>query len=328
MKNKLIITISLLFLILINESYANDLKQFYQCENYHSINIEKIATGHDVVAVTLNGVNSRFIIDTGAKATVIDNKLLSKYKIDRRTVIEKEEAAGAAGKILIYKYPLDSLRINSYNIQIPTIYSTDLSQVINGLGFTTGMWVDGIIGQDVLLAHSGIIDSFNKQLLIQPDSTTLNNCEKKSILRNIFENRGYQAIALNVLNTNLATFTVSINDEQGDFILDSGAGSGILNQDSLSKFHLSEKDFISSRQSTGAGGAITLQIINLDSIKINSLNYDIATINSLDLSAVVKELKTRSKALIHGVIGQDLLQKYQAIISFHDNTLYLKPDEL
>ena len=326
MKNKLFISITLLFLITFNESDANDLKQFYQCENYHSINIEKIATGHDVVAVTLNGVNSRFIIDTGAKATVIDDRLLSKYNIDRSTILEKEEAAGAAGKILIKKYPLERLEISSYNIQIPTIYSTDLSQVINGLGFTTGVWVDGIIGQDVLLAHSGIIDSFNKQLLIQPDTSSFNNCEKTSILRSIFENKGYQAIALNVLSTNLATFTVNINDEKGEFILDSGAGTGILNQNSLSKFHLNENNIISSRQSAGAGGAITLQIVNIDSLKINSTNYDIATISSLDLSAVIKEVKTRSEAVIHGVIGQDLLQKYQAIISFHDNTLYLKSD--
>ena len=42
------------------------------------------------------------------------------------------------------------------------------------------------------------------------------------------------------------------------------------------------------------------------------------------LPYIVKEVKECSQAGIHGVVGQDLLQKYHAIISFHDNRLYLK----
>ena len=315
-----------IFMALVNPVwlFADDLSGFHQCENYQSINLEKIPTGHDVIDVTLNGVNSRFILDTGAKASVIDERLLSKYLIDKTTIIEKEKTAGAAGKILIYKYPLDSLLFNSLKIKTPTIYSTDLSQVINGIGLSTGVWVDGIIGQDVLLAHDGIIDSTNKQLLLKPHLERQNKCDNKLQLKNILKNHGYSAVPFKLLSINLVTIDLTINHETGEFILDSGAGSGIINQDSLSKFHLNQSNVISSRQSTGAGGVITLQTIGVNSFEINSKIYAIDTINSLDLSAVVQELKDKSDAQIHGVVGQDLLQKYQAIISYHDNTLYLK----
>jgi predicted aspartyl protease len=301
---------------------ADDLDKFYQCEIYQAIAIKKLSTGHDVIAATLNGVNAKFVIDTGAKMSVINERLLSKYSIDRKSMLSKEKAAGAAGEVVAELYPLNSLYFKENKIQIPTIASTELSQVINGLGYSTGVWVDGIIGQDVLLAHAGIIDSSNKQLLIKTTFKNQKNCQGS--LEQILVKKGYQKISLKLLSMNLATLNLSINNKQGEFILDSGAGDGIININSMTKFDLSKDTIIGTRQSSGAGGAFTLQILKIDSFKIDSKPYDIESINALDLSAVVKDVKEHSQADVHGVVGQDLLQKYHAIISFYDNTLYLR----
>jgi hypothetical protein len=150
---------------------ADELDDFYQCENYRSVAIEKLSTGHDVIAVTLNGVNAKFVLDTGAKISVINERLLSKYSIDRKLILSKEKATDAAGEILVKIYNLESLYFAGNKIDIQTIATTDLSQIISGLGLSRGVWVDGIIGQDVLLAHASIIDSNNKQLLIKTAST-------------------------------------------------------------------------------------------------------------------------------------------------------------
>ena len=270
---------------------ADDLEKFYLCENYQSIAIEKLSTGHDVIAVTLNGVNAKFVLDTGAKMSLINKYFLSKYSINKKLMLSKEKAAGAAGENLAELYPLNSLYFEDNKIQVKTIAATELSQIINGLGYTTDVWIDGIIGQDVLLEHSGIIDSSNKKLLIK---------------------------------TNLAILNLSINNKHGEFILDSGAGSSMVNENSMSKFGLSKNSIVDSRQSSGAGGAFTFQTLEIDSFEINSKPYDIATINALDLSAVIKEVKEHSQVDAHGVIGQDLLKKYGSIISFYDNRLYLK----
>jgi len=301
---------------------AEDLDKFYQCENYQAIAIEKLSTGHDVIAATLNGVNAKFVVDTGAKMSVINKHLLSKYSIDRSSMLSKEKGAGAAGDVVAELYPLDSLYFKENKIQIPTIASTELSQIINGLGYSTGVWVDGILGQDVLLKHAGIIDGSNNQLLIKVNSKGKRNCEVK--LENLLMNKGYHAVELKLLSTDLAMLNLSINNKQGEFILDSGAGDGIINKNSMAKFDLSN-EVIDTRESSGAGGVFTLQTLRINSFKIDSIAYDIESINALDLSAVVNEVKEISQVDVHGVVGQDLLQKYSSVISFYDNTLYLKP---
>ena len=306
------------------QNFADELSQFYKCNNYQSINIEKLVSGHDVIAVNLNGVNSKFIIDTGAKMTVINERLISKYNIKQDSFIKTEEAAGAAGFINIKIYDLKDLKIGNQKIHINEVASTDLTQVINGLGFTSGVWVDGIIGQDVLLAHAGIIDNPNNKLLLKASPNHEESCI--SDYKKVLENSNYQAINIKLLNIGLATLQMTINNESGEFILDSGARGTMINTESLKQFQFNDASVVDSRQSAGAGGAITLKTIKLDSLKINSISYAIPTIYSLDLSDVIEGIKSRSQADVHGVLGQDILQKYSSIISFYDNTVYLKPD--
>ena len=317
-------TIILIFILSPNLVFADKLNSFYQCHGYESIAIEKIATGHDVIAVNLNGVHSKFIVDTGAKMTVLNERLMQKYNINVESFISKEKAAGAAGLITVKRYDLQSLYLNGQKTGLKTIATTDLSQVINGFGFTTGVWVDGIVGQDVLLEHSGIIDNHNKKLMLKFDAQSNKKCSDN--FKNILENDGYQAISLKMLNIDLTSLELTINGHIGEFILDSGAGASMVTLNSLEHFQLTNNKVIGSRQSSGAGGAIIIESLPLDSLKIQSTDYVLPSIDSLDLSAVVKEVKNASNADIHGVVGQDLLQKYSSIISFHDNTLYLKPD--
>jgi predicted aspartyl protease len=311
-------------LIVPNYSVASDLKSFYQCEGYEPVALTKLSTGHDVISVELNGVDARFVLDTGAKISIIDARFLDKYRIDQNSKIGDEVGAGAAGKILLQTYPLESMRINNHTLDVSKIGTVELSQIINGLGRSTGVWVDGIIGQDVLLTHFGIVDNRRKKLFLKPKSQHKNGCGNQLQLKTILGNKGYHAIPLPIISLGLATIKVAINDEPGEFILDSGAGSVIVNSGSLAKFNLHNHRALSSQSSSGAGGAFTLKTIELESIQIGKKDYEVNSINTLDLSTVVNEVKTRSGIETQGVIGQDFLQKYRSIISFHDNVLYLK----
>jgi predicted aspartyl protease len=306
-------------------SLADELQAFYQCEGYEPVAITKLPTGHIVISAELNGVKSRFVLDTGAKFSVINTQLLAKYHIDQNSIIGEETAAGAAGEILVQTYALDSMRINGHNLDVTVIGTTDLSRVIDGLGRITGVWVDGIIGQDVLSTHFGVIDNPRKKLFLKPKLQHTNVCGDQLELRKILRYSAYQAIPLTILSMDLATIKVAINDVPGEFILDSGAGAVVVDNGSLAKFNLDSHRVLSSESSSGAGGAFTLKVIDFEFIQMGTNNYQMDSIRSLDLSAVVNDVKIRSDTKIQGVMGQDLLQKYRSIISFHDNILYLKP---
>jgi len=140
-----------------------DLGKFLGKNGYVSVQMQKLITGHLYTEATLNGVKGRFILDTGAGATVIE--LTRKDKFKMTAVESKDKATGAGGtgmqvqesgknKISLgdYTYNNDTLRLMSLD---------HVNQVLKSLGIEE---MDGVIGADILTAGNAVID-YTKMVL-------------------------------------------------------------------------------------------------------------------------------------------------------------------
>ena len=86
----------LLLLIVSAPAFAqsNDLQEFLLKKGYVAIKLNKLIIGHLYMEGTLNGVKGKFILDSGAGATVIDEKAKDKFKLNT----DKGDNVKAAGQ--------------------------------------------------------------------------------------------------------------------------------------------------------------------------------------------------------------------------------------
>lgn len=167
--NKILVLVSLLFapFVYAEERANKDLGSFLKTKGYSAIDLKKIDTGHETLTVTINGKTGTFILDSGAGATILHADNIAKFDIDESKQQGSESGVGAGGDIDIGVYPIDSFKLNGVEFVLPEINVTDLEYVVDAVAEVTGDIIDGVVGQDILTAHEGIIDVANSKLYLK-----------------------------------------------------------------------------------------------------------------------------------------------------------------
>ena len=122
-----------------------------------------IETNHIIIDCKINGVNGKFILDTGASSSCID--LLSADKFSLSFEKFKEKTSSATN---IIKETFQSKK-NTFEIAglIKTNFELilfDMKQINDSLNEKEISNIDGIIGGDFLVEYNVVIDYKNKLL--------------------------------------------------------------------------------------------------------------------------------------------------------------------
>lgn len=164
-KNNMKAKILMLFVLLATNLCAQefDLGKVLKKEKYSSIQLEKFISGHLHLTMKINGVEGRFILDTGAGATVIEKSIYEKFKL----AVEDSgtKASGAGGTNLDLKQSAgNDVVIKGVKKKDITLYIMDLSHVNDAMEKMDIEPVDGVIGADLLKEYGMIIDYPNLML--------------------------------------------------------------------------------------------------------------------------------------------------------------------
>ncbi len=124
---------------------------------FTAVPMTELTSGHHLVEASLNGRTGRFVVDTGANATVLHASLVADYDLDPAIGVSAA-AVGLGGQAQADVWRYRSLQIGPVDIPAGRIISADLSQMVNFLGAKTDQPIVGIIGQDVLSAQQAVID--------------------------------------------------------------------------------------------------------------------------------------------------------------------------
>ena len=149
---------------------------------FTAVPMTELASGHHLVEASLNGRPGRFVVDTGANATVLHASLAADYNLDRAIGVSAA-AVGLGGQAHAGVWRYKSLRIGPVEIPGGRIISADLSQMVNVLGAKADEPIVGIIGQDVLSAQQAVIDVPRPILYLRRPGTVApvdpTTCEKR-----------------------------------------------------------------------------------------------------------------------------------------------------
>jgi predicted aspartyl protease len=130
-------------------------------KGYVQIKLKKINTNHFEIKAKLNGVNGRFILDTGASNSCIDITLAEKFKLKVTDSDTKAAGAGAIGmETKIAKK--NAIQLKDWKFKNLNLVLFDLTHVNTALTEHHAEAVDGIVGADILEKGNAIIDYKNK----------------------------------------------------------------------------------------------------------------------------------------------------------------------
>jgi predicted aspartyl protease len=139
---------------------AKELKTFLLQKNYKAIAIKQNAAGHLLVPVIVNDVESLFILDTGAGATVVDSQQAEKLQVVLLIDSTEFTGAGAGGQGLeVIPSKNNRVAIGEHVLKDFPLSVMSLEHVRQAF-VQLGIHEDfsGVIGVDILKPGKAIID--------------------------------------------------------------------------------------------------------------------------------------------------------------------------
>jgi hypothetical protein len=254
----------------------------------------------DNIPDTLN-----FVFDTGSGGISLDSSTVEEFHIKK----EKSDKTirGIAGmKKVDFAY--------HHSLKLPNLKIDSLDFHINDYDLLTsvyGVKIDGIIGFSFLRRYIVRIDYDSLQLEIYSPGNFK------------YPRGGY------VLHPNFTTMPLpraTMKDENNvtaRFIFDTGAGLNAL----LSKDFVEDSNFISKHhryfptQTEGLGGKKLMDMTLIKEINIGPYHF-----RNVPIYVFEDDYNVTSYPLMGGLIGNDILRRFNVILNYPDQLIHLKPN--
>ena len=141
------------------------LNKFLKESGYFNVKLQFLKTKHYSLEAKINGVNGKFILDTGASNSCICASLENNFKIISKETLEK--ASSATSEISNAKISKNNtIQIGRWKNKINLI-SFNMNHINQALGEKKIDLIDGILGADILKKSKAILDYKSNKLYLK-----------------------------------------------------------------------------------------------------------------------------------------------------------------
>ena len=138
---------------------------FLKSVGYISVTLKLLKTNHYLLKACINGVEGKFILDSGASSSCICLSLENKFKISsKKNKIKASSATSNMEDTRLSKNNTIELRKWRITNNLVSIDMTHINRVLNEKETES---VDGIIGADVLKKSKAVIDYESNKLYLK-----------------------------------------------------------------------------------------------------------------------------------------------------------------
>jgi clan AA aspartic protease (TIGR02281 family) len=186
------------------------------------IPLTKTPDGHMEIQASINNVEAKFILDTGATGTIIDTNQLNVFGITKgQEKIDGVRVGDAeTGKIETFPVDINQFSIGKNQLNIKSIYANDSSGQ-----FASD--VMGLIGYDALFELNALLDVKEAELLIPENQQDI------QVFLNNSTSTAYQTVSLHKSPMGFSFVDALIENKPVRLLVDSGAPELILDESSL-----------------------------------------------------------------------------------------------
>lgn len=267
----------------------------------------QLTGGIVIIKATIDNLTDslNFVLDTGSGGISFDSATVDEHQWIRTK--SNRTVRGIAGmKTVDFTY--------KHSLNLPGLTVGDLDFHINNYDLLTsvyGVKIDGIIGYSFL--HKFIVR-------INYDSQKIDVFEPglyKYPRGGYLIHPGFNGLPFN---------SITVKDERevlGRFIFDTGAGlCFLLSQDFVDdSMFISKKRKILVTQAEGLGGKKLMNITVLKDILLGPYHF-----KKVPVYIFSDEFNVTSYPFLGGLIGNDLLRRFNVVINYPDQIIYLKPN--
>lgn len=264
------------------------------------------------IQVSVNDSNEKlsFVFDTGASSSVIDKGTAQKLGIKSN---HKQTVTGASGNETYNIALKQKLNFGKFTLKNLPLVIVDLKH----LKERSGRPIDGIVGYDMISKFITQLDFNSQRLKLYSSIKSVPQLETYSKLK-IRSIRPIPKVSLGfTLKNGIAL--------KGDFLFDSGANSTlILTSPFVNKHNLrQEVGDTYYKKSSGLTSTVSEDLIgNLKSVVFNnSMFTDVPITLSNSKNGVL------SRKNIAGILGAEIINRFQIVLDYDNNTMYLKPNK-
>ena len=138
---------------------------FLKSIGYISVKLKLLKTNHYLLKACINGIEGKFILDSGASSSCICLSLENKFKIDSKE--NKIKASSATSNMEDTRLSKNNtIKIGKWRSTI-NLVSIDMTHINRVLSEKETESVDGIIGADVLKKSKAVIDYESNKLYLK-----------------------------------------------------------------------------------------------------------------------------------------------------------------
>lgn len=123
--------------------------------------------GHLQIMASIEGEEGIFIVDTGASITLVDKPFASKASLAWSHPQHQVNISGGLGQELLETKAVQ-LKIDQLLFDLPHLYVGDLSNINKALTDKRSRSIAGVLGADILLSRSAVIDYESAALYLKP----------------------------------------------------------------------------------------------------------------------------------------------------------------
>jgi hypothetical protein len=144
---------------------SETLNKFLKKKGYCSVNLICLKTKHYLIEAKINGINGKFIIDSGASNSCVCITKENKFKLEtKKSKISASSATSEISETSISKKNLVSISKHENTIDLVTFDMSHINETFNEKEIES---VDGIIGADVLKKSKGVLDYKSNKLYLK-----------------------------------------------------------------------------------------------------------------------------------------------------------------
>ncbi len=134
---------------------------------------------------------------------------------------------------------------------------------------------------------------------------------------------GYQAVAIELTETQHFTVRAIINKKEALFVVDCGASHSCLDRKVAEEMGLHLNDSLDKASGLGSNTMDKSETL-IEQFRIEMCYFDNVSFAVLDLTNINEALQVCGQSPIDGIIGNDILLKSNAVIDFKRALLYIK----
>ncbi|MGO4892886.1 aspartyl protease family protein [Flavobacterium sp. W21_SRS_FM6] len=276
------------------------------------IPLHKTHEGYFEIDASINQVNAKFILDTGATGTVVDTNKLSVFGI----IKGKEKIDGVAigdeetGIIETFSVDISQFSIGQTQLNIKSIYSNDSSG-----RFAPD--VMGLIGYDALSHLNALLDVKKAQLLIPENKDDIEILLSKSTTAH------YETIELHKSPMGFNFVDIQLSGNIARLLVDTGAPELILDESALIQYGFQLENHPTAKTVVAEGVELPMKVFRNGKVLIgNEMVIDDFLIT--DFSALMNAVNVEGQPPLIGILGNKHLVQLNSIIDIANAKLFIK----